>query len=173
MAFWSPQVTFWLPQVAFWLPQVAFWLPQASISFHGTSRYEDEDFFPVLGRISSRNRARKMGLVFKESSFHADSEEYKAYVICCHFSRVMSQFVTLCDELISQPPPILTKRRKMIILEKFAFQQIGEIVSVVPKALQMNPPSTIFLGTQPKLSHGIGNAMCYDEKMSCHPKCFL
>ena len=61
----------------------------------------------------------------------------------------------------------------MIILEKFAFQQIGEIVSVVPKALQMNPPLVIFLGTQPKLSCGIGNAVCYDEKMSCHQKCFL
>ena len=60
-----------------------------------------------------------------------------------------------------------------MILEKFAFQQIGEIVSVVPKALQMNPPLAIFLGTQPKLSCGIGNAVCYDEKMSCHQKCFL
>ena len=99
-----------------------------------------------------------MPVVLNVSSFRGDSE-YKAYVICCQFSRVMSQFVTLCHELLSQPPPFLTKRRKMIILEKFAFQKICEIESVVPKALQMNPPLAIFLGTQPKLSRSIENAV--------------
>ena len=111
----------------------------------------DKFFFFVLGNIFLKDEARIVRMALINSLLREDSKRYKCSVLLFQLSLVFSKSITPCHWWISWPPPLSTRKKKLMLQEKSAFKIICKLVSVVPKTHKKNPQMLNFLEDQPYL----------------------